>query len=1043
MTEAIFKYLDNMIQGAAFDDFLDRRLVTRADWADRFAQEEYFDLWGEHHDPLEIVEKDKLILILGEAGSGKTTLLRHISNHQANSCLEPIKIKGQVTFPVYVNFSRFKQGDLLDYFKTTLPPDIFSLLQKRPTDFKNWRFIYLLDGLDEIPLDNIPDRLRTIFSNSMSSKTASDLVILSSRPIFYESYRSTFELWPIQAYHLARLTWEQISSYCKQKGCEPEELFKESARLGFDELLRNPLNLKLALDLLKNEGQLPSTKSDLFERIVQWKTSQRPIRPFERKGLLEGLRDIALVMEMLQRNYLSGIETTRVLHEVTGAGPSSSDELIEELEITGIIIKSEDIIRFEHRALGEYLAATRLRNEPIPRLREYLLVGQTRLNPSWANTASFLLETNSSFRQFCCLEIPSACIGASPGGFSAEQRQLVFDRLYSEINEKNPHFIYSKPDFLRAFGRFIPESRIGEILKDIESKDIYRKANAIALSIFIKDKTLAPKLRTIALDQGESDYVRVPALDALGEVGGAEDLKALYAALPAGKDLQRYFLEEIARLSDDETLPYLLASLKYNEGLSMSVIDRFKSLKTEKALLTVLNFLLEDDNITLLKDSYLRSYFEKTFKNLAEIWSEEIAERLADLIIHFEESGFYLERDLEEILASALTTKDQEGKVILKILQTAIAKKLHLVHIDSIIGSVMLPSHAVWLVKNTVPNDPGYKLLLAHEVQIRNNKHRDEIYQILLQSMPEMLEAKNKAAERYAKEEAEKRKERKKKEWRGQEALRIENDIARIIRLNHEIDPAVWPEISPQRKDDLKKSVEKHLIDSLPQKHIKVVSEQQFTCNRWLYESGGLCLKILDHYDLKLDEPSILINHLYCAFSERVELVVRYFRRNGVSQQAKDRFKELVTPDLPHIALSGFLNLLSELPGQFDVTDTLSNIANNTQRDLSERREAIRLLRENRAVNILEILKGLAKDPDTSISELARGHLIELQDIEEINRFFGDILNERTPLPSDIWGREDSKAALISKIKSNHPQVLAGFRKIIDFTIEKDNLVVA
>ena len=95
MTEAIFKYLDDMIKGATFGDFLDRRLVTRAEWADRFAEEEYFDLWGEYHDPLGIVEKDKLILILGEAGSGKTTLLRHIFNHQANSCLEPLKIKGQ------------------------------------------------------------------------------------------------------------------------------------------------------------------------------------------------------------------------------------------------------------------------------------------------------------------------------------------------------------------------------------------------------------------------------------------------------------------------------------------------------------------------------------------------------------------------------------------------------------------------------------------------------------------------------------------------------------------------------------------------------------------------------------------------------------------------------------------------------------------------------------------------------------------------------------------------------------------------------------
>ena len=98
----------------------------------------------------------------------------------------------------------------------------------------------------------------------------------------------------------------------------------------------------------------------------------------------------------------------------------------------------------------------------------------------------------------------------------------------------------------------------------------------------------------------------------------------------------------------------------------MSVIDRFKSLKTEKALLTLLNFLLEDENIKLLKDSYLRSYFEKAFKNLTEVWSDEIADRLADLIIRFEESGFYIERDLKDILTSALRTKDPQGRVVLK-----------------------------------------------------------------------------------------------------------------------------------------------------------------------------------------------------------------------------------------------------------------------------------------------------------------------------------------------------------------------------------------
>jgi predicted NACHT family NTPase len=372
MSEVIFKYLEPLIQNPALEDFLDRRLVGHTEWANKFTHEEYFDFWQVHHDPSEILEKDKIILIIGEAGSGKTTLLREISSIRAKECSEALKTKANVSFPIYINLSQFKEGDLLQYFQRILPPDILSLIQKRPEGFANWRFVYLLDGLDEIPFNDIPERLRTIIRESMDFKTNSDLIILSSRPIFYESYKSTFDLWSIPVYHLAPLTWEQISRYCKSKGCESDELLEQSVRLGFEELLRNPLNLKLTADLLKNEGQLPATKSDLFEKIVHWKTSQRTIRPFEQKGLLEGLRDLALGMEMLHQNYLTELDTAKILHEVTGVGPSSPGELIAELELTGIIVKSEDIVRFEHRALSEYLAAARLRNESIWKLREYL-----------------------------------------------------------------------------------------------------------------------------------------------------------------------------------------------------------------------------------------------------------------------------------------------------------------------------------------------------------------------------------------------------------------------------------------------------------------------------------------------------------------------------------------------------------------------------------------------------------------------------------------------------------------------------------------------
>ena len=127
---------------------------------------------------------------------------------------------------------------------------------------------------------------------------------------------------------------------------------------------------------------------------------------------------------------------------------------------------------------------------------------------------------------------------------------------------------------------------------------------------------------------------------------------------------------------------------------------------------------------------------------------------------------------MEEILASVLTAKDQEGKVVQKILQTATGKKLHLIHIDSYhrVGNAPIPR--VWLVKNTAQMTVTISYFLGpRSADTKQQVHGEEIYKILLQSIPDIIGGKNKGAERYAKEEAEKRKERKKKEWRGQEAL--------------------------------------------------------------------------------------------------------------------------------------------------------------------------------------------------------------------------------------------------------------------------------
>jgi hypothetical protein len=609
--------------------------------------------------------------------------------------------------------------------------------------------------------------------------------------------------------------------------------------------------------------------------------------------------------------------------------------------------------------------------------------------------------------------------------------------------EKILFFLYSNPSFLQRLAHFIPDKKIGEILEDIESENIFRRSNAVALSVFIKDKTITPKLRSIALNPDEDNYVRVPALDAIGEIGSSEDIKMLYAGLPSANNLQTHYIGAIARLVNDDNLTYLLKSLKYNTDLNMSVIERFKNLKTEKEILLIFDFLLADNNITLLKDSYISSYFEKVFKNVAEVWSEKIARRIADFLIVLEESKHPIEKNLKDIFPLTLKSKDHNGIVILRIFKTALKKKLALNYIDSVIAAAMLPSHATWLAEHTNPDEPGFKVKLAHEIYRQDNSYKEKIYQILLPVTGDILKAQEETSRRYTEEYAREEKERKKKEWRVQEALKSENDIQKIIRLIHETDSAVWPGISTERSINLTKMVEKQLSDSHPQKHMNIVSQNQFTCNNLLYESARLSLKLIDHYDLKLKDSSILIDHLFCGYHEQISPITRYFKRNNVDQQVKEKFKEAFLPDLPTIAINGYLDFLSQFPNQFDISEALTKMASDKAREISERRHALRLLKENPPSNVAEIMKEFSRDTDITISNLARRYLIEMQDLAEISRFFTHVLNETIPLPTeDDWFREETEISPISSIRNSHPQVLQGLGKIIDFAIEKENHIL-
>jgi len=143
------------------------------------------------------VEKERHLIIYGEAGSGKTSTLKWLSTVYARERL--LKKEGFV--PIYIALDSYVKGSFYNYLKTQVKKKGIS-----ETDFKKLlegKALLLLDGLDLLtpsenfsPFDEISDFI---------SEYEACRYVIASRPEPSESLKSTFAL-----SELEKLTDEKI-----------------------------------------------------------------------------------------------------------------------------------------------------------------------------------------------------------------------------------------------------------------------------------------------------------------------------------------------------------------------------------------------------------------------------------------------------------------------------------------------------------------------------------------------------------------------------------------------------------------------------------------------------------------------------------------------------------------------------------------------------------------------------------------------------------------------------------------------------------------
>ena len=223
----------------------------------------------------QIVEKERHLIIYGEAGSGKTSTLKWLSTVYAREYL--LKKEGFV--PIYIELDSYVKGSFHNYLKAEVTKKGIS-----ETDFKKLlegKALLLLDGLDLLmpsenfsPFDEISDFI---------SEYEACRYVIASRPEPSDSLKSTFAL-----SELEKLTDEKIRLFIEKYVPNKRQAKLLKARslgeIQSKPILQNPLLLYLWIKLStahmgrrgKHEGiqhfnffdSIPFVRAEIYQIFV-------------------------------------------------------------------------------------------------------------------------------------------------------------------------------------------------------------------------------------------------------------------------------------------------------------------------------------------------------------------------------------------------------------------------------------------------------------------------------------------------------------------------------------------------------------------------------------------------------------------------------------------------------------------------------------------------------------------------------------------------------------------------------------------------------
>lgn len=468
------------------------------------------------------------IVVLGDPGSGKTTSFVEVARIEPDA--EYVKIRDFLA----LSPSRF-QGKIL-----------------------------YLDGLDEqraktLDGSGVLDQIRTKLDElgcppfRLSCRTndwygSSDLSSLSL--VSKDSSITVLGLNPLTEKDIRLIVEEYLG--------DSDAFIKEAKQHGVYELLGNPQNLDLILEVISKEGKWPETRSDIFQQAV--KILSREINE-EHARTATGAQSVDAIVE--KSGYLCAIQLCSGIEGFSRSSPTASDDYpyVEDLPGDKIILRAATerrLFRSEgservaplHRTVSEYAAANYLTNL----VRRGFPIGRV-LALVTGSDGGILSDLRGLFGWMACLcqdyaesLIPRDPLGVvlygDPKILSTTNKKLVFES-FKQLAEQDSWFKADQYYSSHPFGGLCStdmETYFRDILEDTSQHPVVIDCVLDAICNGIPMPELGGLLINIIRSNNKYEFIRVGALEAFQN------------ACPDSTDVLKQLLEDIyvGTINDDD-----------------------------------------------------------------------------------------------------------------------------------------------------------------------------------------------------------------------------------------------------------------------------------------------------------------------------------------------------------------------------------------------------------------------------------------------------------------------------------------------------------